>query len=202
MRLFNETLLSGMLDYIQQYQVRHGQSPSLRKIQDNFPSELSSVSKVDRYLNVLAGRGLIEREGGQIKLDTNIAASGTVSAPLVGYVACGNPAFAIEDIEQTFHLPIDLFGNYDVFMLRAKGESMANSGINDGDLIVVRKQDYADYGQKVVALIGDEATVKTYRPDKKIVVLHPENDEFEDIIVDRGECRIQGVVVGCIKIYN
>lgn len=202
MKPFDEILLKDILDFIRQYQMRYGWSPSLRKIQDKFPSKLPSVSKVDRYINVLASRRLIKREGGQIQIDDNIASSQTVSTPLVGTVACGNPTFAIEDIEQTFHLPINLFGNYDLFMLRAKGESMSNIGINDGDLIVVKKQNYAEYGQKVVALVEDDATVKTYRAYGNSIVLHPENEEFEDIVVTPEKCNIQGVVVGCIKTYN
>lgn len=202
MKPFDETLLNDILDFIRQYQMRYGFSPSLRKIQDKFPSKLPSVSKVDRYINVLANRGLIKREEGQIQIDDNIASCQTVSTPLVGTIACGNPTFAIEDIEQTFHLPIDLFGNYNLFMLRAKGESMSNIGINDGDLIVVKRQNYAEYGQKVVALINDDATVKSYRPYKDRIVLHPENEEFEDIVVAPEECILQGVVVGCIKTYN
>ena len=85
-------------------------------------------------------------------------------------------------------------------MLRASGESMKGIGIDDGDLIVFRRQDTAEYGDKVLALIGNEATVKTYHPrrDGKIV-LHPENEAYRDILVE--DCKIQGKVVGCIKVY-
>ena len=202
MKLYNETLLNEMLDFIRGHQMHHGQSPTLRAIKDNFAAELSAVSVAERYVKVLIQRGLLQKENGQIKMNRNIAPQKTVSAPLVGIVACSNPTFAIEDIEQVYKLPTDLFGDHELFMLRAKGDSMRGKGIGSGDLVVVKKQSYAEYGQMVVALMGDDATVKTYWPEKENIILHPENAKFKDIIVNHDDCIIQGVVVGCIKTYN
>ena len=85
-------------------------------------------------------------------------------------------------------------------MLRAFGSSMIDAGINEGDLIVLQHQDTADDGDIVVALVDGETTLKRfYRKDGKIV-LHPENKRMKDIVVD--ECAVQGVLVGCIKMYR
>ena len=94
-------------------------------------------------------------------------------------------------------LPVSLFGKGEFYVLRAKGDSMIDAGIDDRDLVVVRQQNTADYNQIVVALIEDEATLKRYRPEADRVILHAENPEFEDIIVD--SCAIQGVAVKVIK---
>lgn len=100
-------------------------------------------------------------------------------------------------IEEYIKLPVALFGRGNFFVLRASGESMINAGIDDGDLVVVRQQNTADYNQIVVALVDDEATLKRFCPADDHIVLHAENPTFDDIIVDH--CIIQGVAVKVIK---
>ena len=120
--------------------------------------------------------------------------------PLVGEIACGEPNYGVENIEESFALPKALFGDGDLFMLRTFGNSMTDAGINKGDLIVLRRQNTADDGEIVVALVDGNTTLKRlYHRDGKIV-LHPENKRMKDIIVD--ECAVQGVLVGCIKTYG
>jgi len=120
-------------------------------------------------------------------------------AAVLGSVSCGVPRFAEENIEEYVSLPEALFGRGEFFILKAKGDSMIDAGIDDGDLVVIRQQSSAEDGQIVVALIDDEATLKRfYRDDKnKRVRLHPENEAMEDIFVD--DCIIQGIAVKVIK---
>ena len=117
--------------------------------------------------------------------------------PVVGTVACGSPILAEENIEEYVTLPAALFGRGNFFLLRARGDSMINAGIADGDLVLVRQQDTAEYNQIAVALIDDEATLKRFRPEGDRVVLHAENPNYDDIVVDR--CAVQGVAVKVIK---
>ena len=116
---------------------------------------------------------------------------------LIGEVKAGFPSPADD-----FREKLDLVGllvrhSASTFFFRIDGVSMVDAGIDDGDLVVVRQQDTADYNQIVVALLEDEATLKRYRPEAGRVVLHAENPDFEDIVVDY--CAIQGVAVKVIK---
>ena len=103
---------------------------------------------------------------------------------LLGNVSAGVPILAVENIEETYPIPLDLIGTEeDVFMLSVKGDSMINAGILDHDYIVVRKQNFANNGDIVVALIdGEETTVKRYFKDLRSIRLQPENDAYNPII--------------------
>ena len=96
-------------------------------------------------------------------------------------------------------LPVALFGRGQFFILRANGASMIEADINDGDLVLIRQQNYADEGQIVVALMDDEATLKRYypEPENQRIRLHPENSQMDDIYVS--DCIIQGVAVKVLK---
>ena len=162
-----------------------------------FPRQFSSLSKVKRYVDILEAQGIIQREqDGKISVDDRFTAN-AVNVPLVGAAACGQPILAIQDIEDTYALPANLFGTGELVMVRVKGMSMIDIGISDGDLVVVRKQRTAEYGQIILAMIDGEATIKEYRPEKEQVVLHPRNKNMKDIVVK--ECEVFGVVVGNIK---
>ena len=119
--------------------------------------------------------------------------------PILGKVSCGVPKFAEENIEEYVRLPVALFGRGQFFILRANGDSMIEADINDGDLVLIRQQNYADEGQIVVALMDDEATLKRYypEPEKQRIRLHPENSRMDDIYVS--DCIIQGVAVKVLK---
>lgn len=120
-------------------------------------------------------------------------------APLVGSIACGDLSPEIEQIEDSFALPRSLFGSGDLVTLHARGNSMQEIGIDDGDTLVIRRQEQAEDGDIVVALANGENTLKRlYRRNGK-VILHPENKEMKDIIVD--SCEIRGVLVGSIKTF-
>lgn len=173
-----------------------GRSPSLTEIGEGLGLSKSTVSK---YLNIMKNEGQIDFEGhrGIFTKQMRNAYDGLCSVPVLGEVACGSPILAEENIEEYVRLPVSLFGKGDFFILRARGDSMINAGIEDGDLVLARKQDVAEYNQIVVALVGDEATLKRFRPQGGKIYLHAENPEYDDIVLD--SCLIQGVAVKIIK---
>ena len=173
-----------------------GRSPSVTEIAQGLGISKSTVSK---YLNIMKQNGSISFEGhrGLVTKAMRAAAEGFCSVPVLGTVACGQPILAEENIEEYVRLPVPLFGRGDYFILRARGDSMINAGIDDGDLILARRQETADYNQIVVALLEDEATLKRFRPRDGKIYLHAENPAYADIVLD--SCLVQGVAVKIIK---
>ena len=191
MKVCNEQLLESMLSYIKTYQVKNGRSPSYRNIMKAL--NLSSLSVVFRYIDVLRSRGELEKNDlGEIGISSNLNCCKSVIAPILGTVTCGAPIYAQENIEGVYSLPSAIFGRGELFLLHAEGDSMINAGIQNGDILVVRKTEVAENGQIVVALLGDSATVKTFYKKKDCVVLHPENPQYKDIITK--EVKILGIV--------
>lgn len=126
----------------------------------------------------------------------------TVKIPLLGTVACGLPIFAEENVEAEMSISIKLIKKgHKYFLLRAKGDSMNDTGINEGDLVLIRQQQHAENGDRVVALIDDEATIKEYHHNGSLVVLKPRsiNKKYQPIILT-DEFRIQGIVEAVISI--
>ena len=198
MRTLNNETLYKIEKYIKEYQIEKGKSPSYRNIMHFM--NMSSLNLVQRYVFFFFLDGKIQRTRlGNIQIPSQLNKGETTIAPLLGAIACGEPSFAVEHIEDTFELPRSLFGFGKLFVLHAKGDSMIDAGISNGDLIVLRRQDYAEDGDIVVALTNGNNTLKRlFHKDGKIV-LHPENKTMKDIIVNN--CEIQGVLVGCIKTY-
>ena len=120
-----------------------------------------------------------------------------VEVPIIGKITAGAPILAVENITDTFPIPIDFVGNSESFMLTVRGESMIEAGILDGDYILVKKQNTANNGEIVVALIEDEATVKTFYKEKDYIRLQPENSTMDPIIVP--DCQILGKVAGVFR---
>lgn len=198
MRTLNQNTLCRMEKYIKEYQAENGRSPSYRNIMHFM--NMSSLNLVQRYILALEREGRIQRTRfGNIELPSQFDKGETTIAPLIGAIACGEPSFEVEHIEDSFELPRSLFGSGKLFMLHASGNSMVEAGIDDGDLIVLRKQDHAEDGEIVVALTNGENTLKRLYHRNGKIVLHPENKTMDDIIVKN--CEIQGVLVGCIKTY-
>lgn len=126
----------------------------------------------------------------------------TVKIPLLGTVACGLPIFAEENVEAEMSISVKLIKKgHKYFLLRAKGDSMNDTGINEGDLVLIRQQQHAENGDRVVALIDDEATIKEYHHNGSLVVLKPRsiNKKYQPIILT-DEFRIQGIVEAVISI--
>lgn len=198
MRVLNEETKNAILEYNIQYQKKNGISPSFRNIMNTL--KLGSLSTVQRYVKQLEAEGRLSRTAiGNIAPMRQLQNGEAVIVPLIGQIACGEPCFEVENIEESFALPRSVFGNGELFMLRAFGDSMIDAGINKDDLLVIRKQESADDGDIVVALVNGSNTLKRlYRRNGKIV-LHPENKTMEDIIV--ADCEIQGVLVSCIKLF-
>lgn len=195
MKGFNEALIVSLQEFIKNEQLKKGKSPSYREIVKGVG--FSSLSVAHRYVELLALRGQIKKdEFGGIAMPENLKSGQVTIAPVLGTVTCGKPILAQENIEGLPSLPTEIFGGGDLFLLHAQGDSMIGVGINDGDLLVVRQSNSAQNGQIVVALIDDSATVKTFYKKNDHIVLHPENPQYEDIIVK--DVTILGLVGHCI----
>ena len=160
MRTLNPNTLERVENYITEYQKKNGKSPSYRQIMHGVG--MSSLNLVQRYVLALEREGRIERTRiGNISVPPKLKPSGVAIAPLVGSIACGQPVDAVENIEESFALPRSIFGNGDLFMLRTFGDSMIDIGIKKDDLVVIRKQNTADDGEIVVAMINGETKCKS-----------------------------------------
>jgi len=127
-----------------------------------------------------------------------VARKGVLAVPLVGRVAAGQPLEAVENVEDYLALSKSLVGDEDVFLLRVKGDSMVGDGIADSDLLLVRKQSTAEQGDVVVALVGEEATVKRFNRRNGAVVLQPSNPAYQPIVTEPEKVQILGKVLMCL----
>lgn len=186
-----------VLDYIQRVIEERGVAPSVREIGEAVG--LRSTSTVQYNLNALEKAGYIERDP-NLKRTIRLTGGGarSVSVPLLGTVTAGMPILAQEQIEEYIPAAVDRNGEY--FALHVRGDSMINAHILDGDIIIVRRTPVAENGDIVVALIGDEATVKRFYKEKGGFRLQPENDEYEPILVK--EVAVLGKVVSLIRNYG
>ena len=198
MRILNDDILEKVAQYNIDYQKEHGRSPSYREIMHAL--KLGSLATVQRYVRALVKADRIEvTDAGNISPLPQFVGGESKVVPLIGEIACGEPLFAVENIEESYTLPKSLFGDGELFMLTAKGNSMIDAGISKGDLLVIRRQTAADDGDIVVALIDNDATLKRIYHKGGKIILHPENKQMKDIVLDK--CNVQGVLVGCIKKY-
>ena len=178
-------------DFIKEY----GVCPSYDEIASSIGCAKSTLFK---YMKRLEEEGYIERYG-RNQVVTVENSNSIDRVPVIGSVACGKPKLAIEDVQGYLPINIDWLGRGEYFGLVADGDSMINIGINDGDIVIVRKQSTAENGQVVVALIPDEyggemtATLKRFYKERGRYRLQPENDSMKDIYVDKLE--ILGIAV-------
>ena len=187
--------------FIRNHVIHTGVTPSLRVI--GKAVGYVSPRSVQLMLERLAKQGLISYVDGVIKIaaeKVRVVSEQVVAVPLVGSVACGLPSLAEQEPEALIQVSTRIAhpgGSY--FLLRARGTSMNKSGINDGDLVLVRQQPTANEGDKVVALINDEATVKHLHQEKGMVVLKPNStDKSHKPIVLSDQFAIQGVVAATL----
>ena len=188
-----------------------GYAPSVREIGKSVG--LRSTATVHGYLAKLEEKGYIKKEnqkgrtlrllkGGAVKKTKDdqkdfYTDKELVNVPVIGKITAGAPILAVENVTDTFPIPIDFVGNAESFMLTVRGESMIEAGILDGDYILVKRQNTAENGEIVVALIEDEATVKTFYKEKDHIRLQPENSTMDPIIVP--DCQILGKVAGVFR---
>ena len=178
-------------DFIVSFSKDHGYPPSVREI--GSAVGLRSPSTVHTHLKTLKSLGYIRKD--DRKTRAICADSEPAGIPILGAVTAGKPIFAVE--EEIGTLPITTSRPGDYFALKVKGESMRGAGILDGDVVVVKKQQAADSGQIVVALLEDEATVKRLYRNNGEIWLMPENPAYEPI--DGSECSILGVVKKVVR---
>ena len=200
-----------ILKFIEDQVMEKGYPPSVREIGKAIG--LSSTATVHAYLSKLEKQGFIKKEdkkgrtlkvikgtdGQPLKRENKnfYAQREMVDVPVIGKITAGQPILAVENVTDTFPIPIDFVGNSESFMLTVRGESMIEAGILDGDYILVKKQSNASNGEIVVALIEDEATVKTFYKEKDHIRLQPENHTMDPIIVP--DCKILGKVAGVFR---
>ena len=190
-------------DFIKKYSARYGYPPTVRDI--GKAVGLASSSTVHAHLANLEKAGLLRRDPSKPRaiemLDKAADALTSVfkpnGLPLVGHVAAGQPILAEENIEDYVAVPPLAGGEEGEYILRVRGDSMINAGILEGDYVVIRPQESADDGQIVVALVGEEATVKRFFKESDHVRLQPENDALEPI--RSREVRVLGKVVGVFR---
>ena len=200
MRPRNEEAKEAVYEFVDEYIKEYGFSPNTQEIADGVGTTKSCVSK---YINRLIEEGRIERYG-RYQLATKQNRFSAYQMPVIGAVACGKPKLAFEDIKG--YIPLDeSLSRGEYFGLIADGDSMIDVGIHSGDIVFVRKQETANDGDIVVAMIEDEysdETITTLKrffrdPKNKRYILHPENKNQDDIIVDR--VRILGKAVRIYK---
>lgn len=177
-------------------QIDRGLPPSVREICAALG--IKSTSTVHKYLNELQECGLIEK-GDKKNRAITLPGERSVNIPLLGTVTAGAPILAVEQIESYIPFRAGKASASDFFALHVRGESMINAGILDGDIVVVRKTDYANNGEIVVAMLEDEATVKRFYKENGGYRLQPENDSMEPIYAQNVE--ILGRVVSLIREY-
>ena len=210
---FRGSLRGLVFDFIEQQIDETGIAPTVRDICDGLG--LSSPSTVHVHLKTLEEKGYIHRDPLKSRCITIVgrdqkakepelepvgagAFSDVVSLPVVGNVAAGLPILAEQNVTETIPLPVEIVGDSSSFLLKVRGDSMIEIGINDGDYVAVKEQPTCNNGDIVVAIVDDGATVKRFYKEKGHVRLQPENSSMEPIIV-RENVSIAGKVVAVFR---
>ena len=206
-----------ILDLIQSAIARSGAPPTRAEIATELG--FKSANAAEEHLKALARKGVIELVSGtsrgiRLKTDTlrsihesrlkqfsmSLPGFGQLSLPLIGRVAAGSPILAQEHVDQSYFVESSLFQHRPDYLLKVRGMSMRDAGIMDGDLLAVQATKDAKNGQIIVARLGDEVTVKRFRRNRHLIELHPENPDYQTIIVEPGEpFEVEGLAVGLIR---
>ncbi len=204
MRPKNDERKMEVYRFVTDFMKERGVCPTTQEIGDNLGMAKSTVSK---YMNRLTEDGLIEKYGRYqtVLSEMTTLPTNLTMMPVLGSISCGQPILAIEDVEEYIPIDVSLLGYGEYFGLIARGDSMIDAGIYDGDTVYVRKQTTAFDGEIVVAMVEDEfsdgwnATLKRFYRDVKNgrYILHPENPRLEDIVVDK--VHVVGVAVRVLK---
>lgn len=204
-----------ILELIQSAVARTGAPPTRAEIATELG--FKSANAAEEHLQALARKGVIELVSGtsrgiRLKSDTlrsinesrskqfTLPSFAQLALPLIGRVAAGSPILAQEHVDQTYYVENSLFQRKPDYLLKVRGMSMRDAGIMDGDLLAVQTTKDAKNGQIVVARLGDEVTVKRFKRNKHLIELHPENPDYQTIVVEPGEpFEIEGLAVGLIR---
>ena len=191
----------GILDFIRKYIGERGMAPSYEEIRKTL--RFRSYNSVQKYLKKLEEKGYIKSPWKNRKRALELVDPGpmAMTVPLLGRVAAGRPIEAITTPE-TIEVPEALLRGEDHFALKVVGDSMVDDGIRDGDIVVVKRQRDARNGQTVIALIGDDATIKQYHRRGAQIELRPANPRMRPIVVGEDDLQIQGVVIGLIRKFQ
>lgn len=185
-----------ILEYISSYTDENGYPPSVREICQAV--NLRSPSTVHSHLKILQEAGLLEKDEGKTRAITlKNHPTGVKKIPVLGVVTAGQPILMQEDVQG--YIPFE-YSSGEYFALRVRGDSMIGAGILEGDAVIVRRQDTADNRAIVVAMLGDEATVKRLKLGREHVWLMPENPAYDPINGD--EAAILGLVVAVYREYR
>ena len=196
MRRKNPEYMKEIIDFVDQFYPRYGRSPSCSEIAAHTTLNRSAVHN---YLVAMNDDGMIEYNGQTILTpNTRAGQQGMRRIGIVGSVSCGLPTDVTVEQDEYMNLPMTMVGNDDVYILYASGDSMINAGIEDGDMVLVRRQETAHDGDIVVAYVeGEGNTLKRLRHKGNRIILHPENPRLADIPVDF--LKVQGVAVWVFK---
>ncbi len=206
-----------ILDLIQSAIARTGAPPTRAEIATELG--FKSANAAEEHLQALARKGAIELVSGTSRgirlrsdalrsinesrsrmLASPLDALAQLALPLIGRVAAGSPILAQEHIDKTYYVESSLFQRKPDYLLKVRGMSMRDAGIMDGDLLAVQTTKDAKNGQIVVARLGDEVTVKRFMRHNNLIELHPENPDYQTIVVEPGEpFEIEGLAVGLIR---
>jgi len=197
-------------NFIKNFIELNGYPPTYREIGYEF--DISSTFGVKRHIDALIKKGFLniaENSSRTLSLNESESSSNpqhshTIEIPIVGRVAAGQPILAEENIEGTFSIQKSLInGKSDCFALRVKGDSMINAGIFEGDVVIVNPQKEANNGEIIVALLGNEATLKRFERKNGKIALIPENDKYDKIKVnEEDDFSIIGKALGVFRWYN
>jgi len=193
-----------LLRLLENMQTAHGYAPSLQELAQAMG--ISSLQGVKDHLAALERKGYIRRTPGRRRaievLQRLLPLEG--SLPILGRVAAGRPLLAVENREGTLSLSPELLGTGEHFALRIQGDSMIEAGISNGDYVIVRQQEAADLGEIVVALLGDEVTVKRLRKKGSTLFLEAANPAYTPIPLTGSfpAPQILGTVVGLYRNFN
>lgn len=197
MRHKDPELMERIRDFAESYYLTEGHSPSTTEIGEAVGIARGTAYK---YLVAMDGRGMVSYDGTTILTEKIERLTATRGAEVyTGSIPCGSPETVEAMVEDYVSLPVSIFGSDELYIIRTRGDSMIEAGIEEGDYVVVKKQPTASIGDIVVALHEGENTLKTLRYDRnrRKYILHPENAGMEDIEVD--DLAIQGVAKFVIK---
>ncbi|MCF6459751.1 transcriptional repressor LexA [Clostridium sp. Cult3] len=192
-----------ILHFIKNHIQRQGYPPSVREICKGV--SLKSTSTVHRHMEILEDKEYIRKDPTKPRAievlsrdeDSLFAPKKTVDIPIIGKVTAGQPILAVEHIEDTFPVPIEIAERGPLFMLKIQGDSMIDAGIYSDDYVLVKQQNDATNGDIVVALMEDEATVKTFYKEKDHIRLQPENKTMDPILTQ--DVTVLGKVIGLYR---